>query len=84
MIMEPKPDFNTAIVRNVQNDDLYQYLGDNRFKNLRTLKEGKVTDEVAQKIFKINMDATIILSKYPNVYGLINKLGLKIENNYSQ
>lgn len=78
--MEPMPDFNTAIVRNVQNNDLYQYLGGNKFKNLRTLKEGDVPDDVCKKIFRINMDATVLISKYPVISKMINTLGLKCEN----
>lgn len=81
MEMEQKSDFNTAIVRNIQNNDLYQYLGENRFLNLRTLKEGVVDDEIARKIFKINIDATVLISKYQNIKSLINILGLKNVNN---
>lgn len=78
--MEQKPDFNVAIVRNIQNDDLYHYLGNNLFKNIRTQKEGIVDDEMARKIFRINMEATVLISKNPNIEKLINKLGLKFCN----
>lgn len=69
-----------AIVRNIQNNDLYQYLGNNKFKNLRTLNEGEIDEETAQKIFRINMDATILISQYPMIPEFINKLKLKIEH----
>jgi aspartyl/asparaginyl-tRNA synthetase len=79
--MEQKSDSNVAIVRNIQNNDLYQYFGENRFTNLRTLKTGVVDDETAGKIFKVNADATGLISKYPNIKAMIHILGLKIVNN---
>jgi hypothetical protein len=70
-----------AIVRNVQNDDLYEFLGEKKFKNIRTGKEGIVEDEMAQKIFKINLEATQLISEYPVVSELIHSLHLKFDNN---
>lgn len=70
-----------AIVRNQQNNDAYEYLGENKFKNLRTQKEGVVSDEQAKEIFKINLEATEIISEYPLVAELINKCNLKFDNN---
>ena len=68
-----------AVVRNIQNDDLYRYLGENRFVNLRTGNEGVVDDEKAREIFKINLDATGILNEYPEVENLIKALNLKYD-----
>lgn len=68
-----------AVVRNIQNNDLYRYLGENKFRNIRTGKEGIVDEETAQKIFKINVEATGILNEYPNIEMLISKLNLKIQ-----
>ncbi len=68
-----------AIVRNIQNDDLYRYLGENKFVNLRTGNEGVVDDEKAREIFKINLDATGILNEYPEVENLIKALNLKYD-----
>lgn len=67
-----------AIVRNIQNNQLYRYLGDNKFRNIVTGKEGIVDDEKAREIFLINVDATGILNEYPLVEDLIEKLKLKI------
>jgi hypothetical protein len=77
--MKQMPNFNTAIVRNIQNNDLYEYLGNNKFRNLRTLKEGNIDEETAQRIFNINMESTILISQYPMIKELINTLRLKIE-----
>jgi len=68
-----------AIVRNIQNNQLYRYLGDNKFRNIVTGKEGIVEDEKAREIFLINVDATGILNEYPLVEDLIEKLKLKID-----
>jgi len=68
-----------AIVRNIQNNQLYRYLGDNKFRNIVTGKEGLVDDEKAKEVFKINVEATGILNEYPLVEDLIEKLKLKID-----
>lgn len=68
-----------AIVRNIQNNQLYRYLGDNKFRNIVTGKEGLVEDEKAREVFKINVEATGILNEYPLVEDLIEKLKLKID-----
>lgn len=68
-----------AIVRNIQNNDLYRYLGNNNFRNIRTGKEGTITDEQAKEVFKINLDATVICNEYAIVEELIKTLNLKIE-----
>lgn len=68
-----------GVVRNIQNNQLYRYLGDNKFRNIVTGKEGIVEDEKAREIFLINVDATGILNEYPLVEDLIEKLKLKID-----
>ena len=68
-----------AIIRNIQNDFLYRYLGENKYRNLITLQEGEVAEEKAREIFKINIEATSIINEYPEVENLINKLQLKFE-----
>ena len=70
-----------AIVRNIQNNQLYQYLGGNKYKNLITGVEGEVPDDMAKKIFKINLQATKIIRDFPIVQTLIYELGLTIDNN---
>jgi hypothetical protein len=77
--MEKQQDFNIAIVRNIQTNDLYKFNGGNSYTNLRTGVSGEIKEELAQKILKINMEATTIISEFPMVGELINKLNLKIQ-----
>ena len=73
-----------AIVRNIQNDDLYYYQGNNKFMNIRTGKDGKVETEIAQKIFKINAEMTMLVNEHPIVLDLIRRLNLKYDFNNSK
>ncbi len=66
-----------AIVRNIENNDLYEYLGENKFQNLRTKRGGIVDEEKARKVFRVNLEATEIINEHPIVKELISKLGLK-------
>lgn len=68
-----------GIVRNHTNNELYRYLGNDEYQNLRTGKKGLVKPEVAEKIFRINVEATGICNEYPIVEELIKTLNLKIE-----
>jgi hypothetical protein len=70
-----------AIVRNTQTNVLYRYLGENRYRNLCSGVEGEIKEELAQKIFKINAEATVICEEYPMVEELIKSLNLKLDNN---
>ena len=70
-----------AIVRNKKTNDIYRYVGDNVFKNIRTEVEGKVSDEAAKKTFVINLDATELINEHPIIEDLIRTLNLKIEVN---
>ncbi len=72
------------VVRNIQNMELYFYEGENSFKNIRTEKTGIVDDETAKRIFKINVEATMIINEYPEVGNLIKTLNLKFDNNKNQ
>lgn len=65
-----------AVVRNIQNNHLYKYVGGTTYINIITGISGQVADDVAKRIFKINLDATDILNKYPNVELLIKELEL--------
>lgn len=69
-----------AIVRHIKTDVLYRYLGDNKFRNLITGVEGFVKDEVAQKIFRINLEATELINENPIIEEMIKSLGLKFDN----
>jgi hypothetical protein len=70
-----------VIVRNIQNNQLYGHLGDNKYINLVTGVEGEVPDDMAKKIFKINLQATKIVYDFPVIETLISELGLTIDNN---
>lgn len=58
---------------------MYRYLGNDVYRNIRTGVEGEVKPEVAEKIFRINLEVTEICNKYPMVEELIKSLNLKIE-----
>lgn len=68
-----------AVVRNVQNNQLYKYIGGTTYVNVITGKSGEVSDDIAKRIFKINLAATDMLNKYPNVELLIKELQLITE-----
>lgn len=67
------------IVRNIQNNDAYEFLGGNRFKNLRTEKEGEVVEEKAKDVFKFNIEATELINEYPIIETMIKQLNLKFD-----
>ena len=69
------------VVRNIQNNDLYFYLGENVFKNIRTEKSGTIDDETARKVFKINVEATQLINEFPIIEEMIKVLNLKFDNN---
>jgi hypothetical protein len=69
-----------AICRNIQNNDLYRFLGGNRFRNLRTGKEGEVSDELAQSTLKINLEATALINENQLLEEMIKVLNLKFDN----
>ncbi len=68
-----------AIVRNIQNNHLYRYLGGNRYRNIMTGVEGEIGEDVAQKIFKINLELTEVCENFPNIEKLIHTLKLKMD-----
>lgn len=72
-------DNNTAIVVNLQTRIPYEYLGENKYRNMITGAEGVVDEEKARKIFAINLDTTILVSEYPLVRDLIKTMQLRIE-----
>ena len=70
-----------AIVRNIQNNTFYRYLGDNRYRNLITGVEGEIAEELARKLFKINVEMTRLCEDFPNIEKLIQSLQLKADKN---
>lgn len=57
----------------------YKHISDNTFANLHTGEQGEVSDELANKIFVINVPATAIITENPIIEKLISKLKLKVE-----
>jgi|TARA_R110000868_G_scaffold22005_2_gene90799 hypothetical protein len=70
-----------AIVRNIQNNNLYRYLGGNTYRNIMTGVEGEIDEAVASRIFKINLELTDLCENFPNIEIMINKLKLKSDKN---
>lgn len=66
------------MVRNIQNNDVYEFLGGNRFRNLRTGKEGDVDEAKAKEVFKFNVELTEMINEFPIIETMIQKLGLRI------
>lgn len=67
------------VVRNIQNNDLYFYEGENVFVNIRTGKSGVVGGDAAAKVFKMNIEATTMINEFPIIETMIKKLNLKYE-----
>lgn len=67
------------ICRNIQNSDLYLFHEGNRWQNLRTNTFGEVPPETAEKIFRLNVEATYFYNSCPEFPLLVNKLNLKVE-----
>lgn len=68
-----------SIVRNIQNNDLYRYLGNDEYKNLRTGNVGRIEPDMANRLLKINLDATALINENPIIEDLIKTLNLKFE-----
>lgn len=79
MTIMGKLDFKLAIVRHKTTNFLYEFLGGNRFRNIATGVEGEVPDDVAQRSFAINLEATALIGEYPMICDLIKVLNLKME-----
>lgn len=69
----------TPIVRNIQNNCLYSFLGGNTFLNLQTGKKGEVNEEKAKEVFRFNIEATEMINEYPIIETMIKQLQLKFE-----
>lgn len=67
------------IVRNIQNNCLYSFLGGNTFLNLQTGKKGEVDEEKAKEVFRFNIEATEMINEYPIIELMIREIGLRYE-----
>jgi hypothetical protein len=65
--------------RHIKNGDIYRYEGDNKFTNLRTGVSGEIRSELSAKVLGCYAEASLILSEYPVIEELINRLQLKTE-----
>ncbi len=70
-----------VVLRNIQNNQLYAHMGNNRYVNLITGIEGEVSEDMAKKVFKINLQATKMMHDFPSIQNLVSKLGLTIDIN---
>ena len=70
---------DTAILKNIQTNNLYRHIKGNTFKNLSTGVEGEILEELANKILVIDYKASMMFNKYPLLEELVFKLKLKIE-----
>ena len=76
---------DTAILRKIlpvgsdTTGDLYRDLGNGNYRNIRTGVSGEVPDDIAGKIFVINLEMTALCNKFGNVEKLIKGLGLRLQ-----
>lgn len=68
-----------AVLRNTQKDHAYLHLGEQRYRNLTTGVEGEIPDDIAKKIFLLNVELTEMIAINPEIENLITKLNLKFE-----
>lgn len=68
-----------AVLRNIQNNDLYLHLGGDSYRNLRTGKEGVISPELAASILNINVPMTQMIGENNVIADFIQKMNLKIE-----
>lgn len=67
-----------AIVVNKQTRVPYEYLGEDRYRNLHTGIEGYVEPEKANKIFNIHLEATYYFGRFPEIKDLVKILKLRL------
>lgn len=68
-----------AIVIHKKSRAPYLYLGENKFRNVASGKEGEVSDELAREVFTIHPALTELITEFPLIEKLIKVLELKIE-----
>jgi ATP-dependent RNA circularization protein (DNA/RNA ligase family) len=66
-------------VRHIRSSVPYEYLGNCVFRNILTGAEGVVDEEQASKVFKFNLEMTMICDEFPLVKELVTKLKLKLD-----
>jgi len=64
------------ICQHIKTKAHYEYLGENKFRNIETGKEGEVDEDKAAKVFNFNPELSEMCHDYPDVLGLL-KLGFR-------
>ena len=82
-LSETPPEKIIPVLRNISKssafyNDLYQEVGENRYRNLRTGQEGEVPADKAKEVFVINITASRLFSSCPLLYELVGLCDLKI------
>jgi hypothetical protein len=74
---------DTAILRNINEgrnkNDIIRHIEGNNYVNLTNGMRFTIDEDTAKDIFRLNVEATLMLNKHPHLEGLINRLKLKIE-----
>lgn len=65
-----------AIVRNIKNNHLYRYHGNDIYTNLHSGIKGEIKPERAKMLFKINLELTQLIAENPLIEEMITKLKL--------
>ena len=67
------PGEGIALLTNIKNGEIYEWLGGNAYKNLTTGKAGEITLAQAQKFLAVHDDLCRMVNKWPIIYKLICK-----------
>ncbi len=67
------------ILRNKKTNDIYKYLGEDKYINLTTSKDGEIKKEIVANLFAINVELTQLITEHSIIEDLIKTLKLKIE-----
>lgn len=70
---------NTAIVVHKRSRVPYEYLGNDRYRNLHTGVEGEVGEDKAKDVFNIHLEATDYFARYPEIKNLVKSLKLRLD-----
>lgn len=71
----------TAVLRNIQNGDLYRHVSGNTFRNLRTLKEGNIEPELASRVLRVNVNASFLINDNEVLEVTIHRLQMRLDVN---
>lgn len=71
----------SAILRNIQNGDLYRHIENDTYKNLRTLSIGTIEPELASRVLKVNVNASFLINEYEILELMIHRLHIRLDVN---